>query len=65
MRPPILQPPSYLPAGVLASPIGHIGAFVEHDEVDKVVDLLSEKLAGTQPLGLLGLVKVSKLDPPP
>ena len=28
----------------------------------KVVDLLFEELAGTQPLGLLGLVKVSKLD---
>ena len=41
--------------------LGQTGDLVEHDEVGNVVDLLSKKRAGTQPLGLLGLVKVSKL----
>jgi hypothetical protein len=35
-----------------------IGDLIEHDEVDKVVDLLFQKLAGAPPLGSLGLAKV-------
>ena len=56
-RPPTVQP---LPARVSTSSLVRLAT--EHNEVDKVVDMVSKKLAGTQPLGLLGLVKVSKRD---
>ena len=55
VRPPTLLPPSYLPAGVFTISFCQIGGLIEHDEVDKVVDLLFQELAEAQPLGLLGL----------
>ena len=60
--PPILQPPSYLHAGVFASSLVRAATSSSTMRWAKLLILLSKKLEGTQPLGLLGLVKVSKLD---